>query len=308
MRKRCGAIWAAVLAASLGAAERAPAGTAARRADSAYVMADFEGPDPLTTPLKGYWFFGDDRYTPTANDMIPGNSEIISFDFQGKPRLDSSGGFDTASFPAGRGGGKGTRSMRVAYVLGNRMLSCGGPCRFDPFIAFGLVFTTWSGTLDLSGATSISFWARSDSDTVRFDAAVATDDTTRDAADYAQAFAVGPEWTRCVIDLKPSDLFKQPEGSAAKPFDPSRAYGLNFTVNRGANASDPANALILDDVGVAGWAYRGTIPDAMWKPGASPRESPRNRSRRAERQGRAAFRDDVRGLGIDLNGRALPSR
>lgn len=307
MRIRFGWFWAAMIAAALATPGRPRAGDFRRSEIPEYVMADFEGTDPLTTPLQGYWYFADDRYTPTANDMIPGNSLITSFDRLGKPLLDSSGDYDSASLPTGHGGAEGTRSLRVAYVLGDRMLSCGGSCRYDPFIDFGLIFTTRAGTLDLTGAAEIAFWGKADSDTVTVDVAVGTDDTTQNAADYAQTFAIGPAWTRCVIRLEPSAGFRQPERSAHKPFDLSRAYGLKFGINRGGNARAPVNGLSLDDVVIANWSAVGDTPDAVGTPREAPRGiRPIRISPMAKRTG-FGFRTNGRAP-VDARGRTIPIR
>ncbi len=228
-----------------------------------YLISDFDSANPMGNALRGYWYFYDDQYTPTRNDMIPGNSRFTSFLPDGQPFRDSSGRPDTTGFPAGRSGRTEDRCLRFAYVLGTRMLSCGGSCTFDPFVRFGLIFSTYAATVGLSGAASLSFWARSDSDTVTTDVSVRTRDTTRDASDYAQRFAIGPEWTRYRIILEESDVFRPPGQGARKPFVPQRACGIEFDINRGLNPARPANSLYIDDILIEGWKFRLAVPDPI---------------------------------------------
>lgn len=304
-----GLILAALAAAVLGSAGKAGARATAVAADTdAYMMSDFEGDEPLRTPLQGYWYFGDDRYTGTSNDMIPGNSAITSFDYLGNPLRDSSGGYDTASFPLGRGGEPGSRSLRFAYALGTRRLSCGGSCTYDPFVDAGLVFANAPDTLDLTGATAISFWARSDSDTVYAQVAWGTRDSLADAPDYARIFAIGPEWRKYSLRPEPSEDFKQPERGARKPFMPSQSYGLIFGVNRGLNSAAPVNALRIDDVAIEGWAYPEPVPDGIRRrdSGNPARKRGRFRMRGAQVRFDPPGGSDV--PSSDALGRAIPYR
>lgn len=251
-----------MLAAALATAAHASAGKADT---SEYMMTDFESGQILGTPLNGYWYNYTDRNTATAIDTVFGNSRITSFDSSGFPFTDSMGFYDARTFPVGRAGDSGTHSLRIAYALGDRKLSCGGTCSYDPYIGFGMRFTTMADTLNLTGATAITFWAKSEDSTVVMDISVGTRDTTTGASDYSQSFTIGKEWKQYEIRLVPSADFKQPAWAARKPFNLAVATGVNFGISLGANAGRPVNGVLVDDLAIQHWEYvdPNTIPDAL---------------------------------------------
>lgn len=257
-----------ILAAALTSAAQAYAGGADT---SEYMMSDFESGQILGTPLNGYWYNYTDKNTATAIDTVYGNSRITSFDSSGFPFTDSMGYYDARTFPVGRAGDSGTHSLRIAYALGDRKLSCGAACSYDPYIGFGMRFTTNADTLDLTGATAITFWAKSEDSTVVVDVSVGTRDTTTGASDYSQSFTIGKEWKQYEILLVTSAVFKQPAWAARKPFDPKVATGVNFGISLGANPGRPENGILVDDLAVRNWVYvdPNTIPDALVRRAAS---------------------------------------
>ena len=255
-----------VLGGILSAAAAAAAPGYAAPADTAdYVMTDFESGQILGTPLNGYWYNFTDRNTATSIDSIYGNSRLTSFDSSGFPFTDSLGYYDARTFPPGRSGDSASHCLRFAYALGDRKLSCGAACSYEPYVGFGMRFTTMADTVDLTGATAISFWAKAEDSAVTVDVSVGTRDTTPNSADYGQTFTVGPGWKQYTINLAPSGDFKQPTWAAHKTFNPKVATGVGFGINLGANKARPVNAVLIDDLVIQDWAYvdPNTIPDAI---------------------------------------------
>lgn len=298
-------VCAAVLGAAGGKALAQDAGTADT---TNYIMTDFEG-SPLGTPLGGFWFFYTDMNTATVIDTVFGNSRITSLDSSLQPLYDSAYNYDVKTFPAGRTGEPGSRALRFAFELGDRPLSCGEACTYEPYVGFGMAFSWMPDTVDLTGATAISFWAKSEGDTVVTNVSLTLKDTISGSADYAQIFKIsGPEWKQYTMKLEPSEDLKQPDWAVAKPFNLAHAAGLGFNVNRGQNPVDTAGAIQIDDIVIENWQYHYPDNDAI-------------RSRPRTAAGRGGWRLQIQGsqvrfirtegnrtVPVNLNGRALPLR
>ena len=303
MRKQSKRVGAGVFAILIGmAGGKAQAATADSTGD--YLVAGFEN-NPLSTDLWGYWYFYSDNNVATAIDTVKGNSSLISFP-SGSPLYDTVGNYDTASFPLGRAAEAETRSLRFAYTLGDRKLSCGDSCTYPGFVGMGMAFTTQGdGYLDLSTATSISFWARSDSDTVMTEVSVITLDDPPNGA-YSQLFSVGPQWKKYTIKLVASAQFKQPTWVKQQPFNPKVAKGLAFAVSRSyaQNEKHPTNAIRIDDVTLDAWPF--VDPAAIRAP---LRSAGSRQGWRMKIQGSqiSIIRDGER-VPLNLNGRAILPR
>jgi hypothetical protein len=281
-----------------------------------YIMSDFEITNPMSTPLNGFWFTYGDRLTATEIDTIMGNSRVTSFDSStGGPLYDSLYNYDVKTFPIGRTGEVGSRSMRFAYELGDRRLSCGGTCTYDPYVGFGLTFTTLMDTagnniLDFTGATAISFWAKAEKDSITVNISVGTKDTTTNASDYGKTLTIsGPEWKKYTISLVEPTGLTQPSWAAKKPFDLKRATGIGFGINRGMNSLAPSNTLLIDDVVIENWKY---VDPAEVVAVRSPNRAHASRSGgRLQIQGsqvRFIRADGVRLSPFNMNGRVQPVR
>lgn len=256
---------------ALGAALALPqALSAAGRADTAdYVMSDFEA-GMLDTPLWGYWYVFTDRNTATAVDTVYGNSFLTTFDSTGFPLFDTLGFPDAKTFPPGYNESS-TRALRFGYSLGDRKLSCGAACLYEPYVGFGVGFTTRFDTLDLTGATGIAFWAKADSAPLVMNVSVATKDSVATAADYAKRISVDTAWKRFVIPLAAGPDFLQPTWSPKKPFRPSQVKGMGFGISRGENTGHPANAVTIDDLTILGWKF--VEPDIVIDPSSTRRSA-----------------------------------
>jgi hypothetical protein len=199
----------------------------------------------------------------------------------------------------------------MGFALGNRKLSCGTGCSYEPYIGWGLNFNYQAppnDTIDLTGATAISFWAKSDSDTVTVSFSVMTFDTTPNSADYSQEFRIGPTWAKYTCGLKPSAEFKEPSYAAPKPFNVQHATGIGFGFNRGANSKKPTNGIVVDDILIEHWT---DIPPEDVAIRAASRASAARAGWRLQVQGsqlRLVRPDGDRVVPFNLNGRALPVR
>lgn len=224
-----------------------------------YVMADFES-NIQGTPLNGYWFNFTDRGTVSAEDTaLMGNSTITSLDSMGNPFYDTNFNYDAKSYPLGRLGEPETHSLHMGFALGNRPLSCGADCSYAPYVGWGLNFTTRfapRNTLDFTGATAISFWAKSDSDTVMVGISVNMSDTTApNAADYGTVLQIGPQWKKYTISLGSNTTLSQPGWSSPKEFNLKNVTGIGFSFNKNDNSNKPTNGIALDDILIENWKF-----------------------------------------------------
>lgn len=318
MRRLNGLIISAAVAAVIGAigenaeAAGAKAQTRAYADTGNFVLANFEQ-NMQSTQWNGYWFNYTDKYTPSAADStVMGNSTLTSLDSNGYPFYDTAGYYDARTYPIGRTGETDSHSYHMAFALGDRKLGCGTGCSYDPYVGWGLNFTTYQAaphdTVDLTGATAISWWAKSDSDTVTVSFTVSTHDTTPNSADYAQTFKIGPTWAKYTCNLVPSADFKQPSYAAHKPFDPRYVFGIGWGFNRGQNSKKPTDGIDLDDIVIEHWTDIPPESDAIR---AASRAAAARAGWRLQVQGsqiRLVRPDGDKLVPLNLNGRALPTR
>jgi hypothetical protein len=260
MDQHSGRNWiiAPVLAAVLGMA----AGEVRAQADvdtNNTVITDFEY-NMRTTQWGGYWYSFNDFNSPAASDTtLRGNSQITSADSLGNPFFDDSTGYyDKRSYPLGRSGEADSHSMRMAFAFGDRLLSCGTGCTYQPYVGWGLRLT-YKGrpddTFDMTGATAITFWAKSDTDTVTVNFSLMISDSI-DLPDYSQAIKVGPVWKQYTVSLNPATtLLMQPTWAAKKAFDLRHVSGMGFGFNRGENSKVTTNGMSIDEITVVKWRY-----------------------------------------------------
>ncbi len=306
---------AAVIGAAGGKAEAAGAKAKSR----AYVdTANF----PLATfdyglgsgQWGGYWFqYTDGNSASAADSTVMGNSKFTAGDsVLGTPFPPDSitGAYDLRSFPYDRSGDTTLHSYHMGFALGDRKLSCGTACSYDPYIGWGMNFTykpAPDDTIDLTGSTGISFWAKSDSDTAYVSFSVATLDSTPGAADYSQVFRIGPTWAKYTCKLVASADFAEPAYAAPKPFNPARATGIGWNFNRGLNAKHPTNGITIDDLYIDNWTPYPPENDAI-RPLSRASAHAGWRMQIQGSQVRIVRPDGDRLIPINLNGRALPAR
>lgn len=222
---------------------------AAAAQDKKFVLADFEAGGP-TNNLFGYWFY----YNDAANQ---GNSRITTCDT-------ISGGFDTTSIGPGRNGSVG--AGRMGFVFGDKMPVCGDSCAYDPEVGFGTDLRSTDSTADLSGATYINFWARSNHPlTVLFTVTLLP---VKDYAHYRQTITTGPEWKQYSIALKKSPQFSQPTWGKPVAWDPRQITTINWVVTKAFNKALASDTLMVDDIEVMEWDPFATSIRAARAPGA----------------------------------------
>lgn len=312
MRTLNGWIMATALAAAAGFGSKEARAQATT--DSNFVLADFET-NLQSTRWNGYWFHYDDAGTPAASDTtLRGNSKITSLDSMGYPFYDDSGYYDKKTYPLGRTGEANTHSSRMAFSFGDRMLSCGTGCSYSPYVGWALIFTTLNGsspndTIDLTGAKAISFWAKSDTDTVTVDFSLIIRDSSN-APDYSQVIHIGPQWAKYTVSLDPAKTgLTQPTWAAKKAFNLKHAAGIGFGFNRGENSKVPANGMSIDDILIEGWTWKDPNEIDAIRPWA--RASASKAGWRLQIQGsqiRLMRMDGDRLMPFNMNGRALPVR
>ncbi|MBW8889594.1 MAG: hypothetical protein JF616_17700 [Fibrobacteres bacterium] len=262
----------------------------------------------------GYWFEYSDMNSAAASDTtLRGNSYFTAGDsITGAPfpNNDTSGAYDPRSYTLDRTGDTTLHSFHMGFALGNRKLSCGTACSYDPYIGWGMNFsyrTPPDDTVDLTGSTGISFWAKADTDTAVVSFSVATLDSTPGAADYSQVFKIGPTWAKYTCKLVASAEFAEPSYAAVKPFNPARATGMGWNFSKGLNAKHPTNGIEIDDLAIDHWT---DYPPEDGIRSVS-RASAAHAGWRLQIQGsqiRLVRPDGDRLLPLNLNGRALPAR
>jgi hypothetical protein len=222
---------------------------------TSFVMSDFEN-GRQTTPFWGYWYtYTDGKEVSAADTALFGNSMVTSIDSNGQNFTDSLGSPDDRTFPKGHDS-LSLNCQKFGYVLGSRKLSCGGTCNYEAHVGFGTGFTTQAQSLDMTGATSISFWAKADTAPLIMSVAVGTIDTVApNASDYSQLFSITTAWKEYKIFMKPSADLKQPTWSVVKSFNTKAVKGLGFGINRGDNPDHPTNAVYVDDVTIQNWRF-----------------------------------------------------
>jgi hypothetical protein len=303
---------AAIAGATVGTAEAASAKAQARAyADSLNVpLATFDY-GRGGTPWGGYWFqYNDSRSYSATDSTLMGNSYFRFADsLTGDPLPNDTitGAYNPLSFPVDRSGDTTLHSYHMGFALSSRKLSCGTACSYDAYIGWGINFNYKlppDDTLDLTGSTGISFWAKADTDTVTVSFSV----STLDSAGYSQEFHIGPTWAKYTCKLVASADFKQPSYVTQKPFNPTLATGIGWNFNRGANAKHPTNGIIMDDVFIEHWTEYPPYEDAV-RPVS--RNSAAHAGWRLQVQGsqiRLVRPDGDRLIPLNLNGRALPVR
>jgi len=314
-----GLIISAALAAVIGGTgERAEAASAKAQArayvDTAnFVLANFEY-NLGGTPWNGYWFDYTDQNSATAADTtLRGNSTITSMDSTGHPFPNDTltGDYDPRTYPIGRTGEVGSHSFHMAYALGDRKLSCGASCSYDPYVGWGLNFNYQyppNDTIDLTGATAISFWAKADTDTVTVSFTVMTWDTTPNFANYSQEYKIGPTWKKYSCNLVASADFKQPSYAPQIPFNATHATGIGFGFSRTSNSKHPTDGIVLDDVLIEHWTDYPPESDAIRALSRVPAAHAGWRLQVQGSQIRLVRPDGNRLIPLNLNGQALPVR
>lgn len=261
-------------------------GIAAQAASAQSTMiSDFEN-QSATNNLGGYWYFYDDN-TDSGESVLTTVDSITKF-------------WDTTTFAAGAEGS--ASAVKLGFILGTKEPVCGENCSYPPLVGMGTDLKT-GGQMDLTGATSISFWAKGDA-AMQVGFAVGTADV-KDNGNYSKLIAVTTAWKKFTVALPPAAGLEQPGWATQVEFDPAKATSLGWAISKGDNPGLKNGALYLDNVVIEGW----TVPE---EPIALRGLRERARSASATVGGRRArvvlFTTGAGGaVGTDAMGRGLPA-
>ena len=200
------------------------------------MISDFETEGDITgNDLHGAWTFNSDMWQG-GNSVVAGVSQVpypMKYD---EPHL-------------GLGFGGSAHSAKMEFSLGSDRIEEGNAA---PWVNLHLTLGSNGLPLDLSGATHITFWTKSD---VPMDLVfmVGTADV-EDFCLYRITVPVTNAWEEHVIELAPSENFAQPSWGKQVPFMLNQANSLEFYVERELNNADLAGGtLYLDNIMVRDW-------------------------------------------------------
>jgi hypothetical protein len=234
---------------SLALAGLLAAALAAQAADA--VLDDFEGGTNQNKFLGYSYFYGDasDGGTSTVTSGVKGTDP---------------NGWDVtaASFdPAGNGGS--AKALKMSFTYGANKPQCKpAPCSYGQQVGYGTQFvggTDDGKVIDLTGATSISFYAKA-SAAMAMRVEFATKPVTNFAF-HRSSVSVTTAWTKFTIFLDPNNplAVQQPTwNTVLVPLDVTQAQKLQFSVSADDNASLlPATpyTVWLDDITVEGYTW-----------------------------------------------------
>lgn len=128
------------------------------------------------------------------------------------------------------------------------------PNTYDNNVNMTVPFGADDAVLNLTGAASFSFQARSDKP-LQVEVVLPTLNIT-DWAYYSALINVTPTWTKHTLKLAtgPGGLTRRPFG-ASKPLDLTQALGVQWEVNKGKNPTISEAILWIDDVAIQGYTY-----------------------------------------------------
>ncbi|MDB5106459.1 MAG: hypothetical protein JWP91_4148 [Fibrobacteres bacterium] len=232
-----------ILRYSLIAAATILAPVAKAVAADSTIVADFETQTNMNN-IQGFWFYVTDQGSG-------GNSKVTSGDTTANPPI-----FGPTSFGENATAG-GMYSGRMAYTLGTVKPACGAGCTYPNEVTFGTNVEPILATtqLDITGATSISFWAKA-TPAVTISVIFLTTDIT----DYSWARAAVPvtsTWKRYTANFSGTSgiVFKSTYGQGKdKPLNLKLLQGLNFAIQKDAsNPNATSGELLIDDLTINGW-------------------------------------------------------
>jgi hypothetical protein len=200
--------------------------------------------------FMGYSFFYDDS-------KDGGNSKVLS-------ALPGTAGqllFD-ATVSLGEGANGSKRSAKIDFKYGDKKPSCGPGCTYGQMVGFGTGFVAEGKVLDITGATSITFWAKaSTAMSVRVEVAT---ESVKDFAFHRSEPKITTSWTQYTVPLAEGPGFAQPAWSQTPvPFDPKKVQKIQFQVSVEDNLGLTQGTLFLDDIVVNG--YKWIPPSACIK-------------------------------------------
>ena len=231
----------------------AAAASAAKAADSTLV-ADFDLQTNMNV-IPGFWFFLDDKGSQ-------GNSAVTSADTGAGQYT-----FSAASFGEGAQSVTGY-SAKMAYTFGTTRPACGAGCTYSPEVTLGMnMVPTGEVAKNITGATSISFWAKAVPPVK-----VSIIGISKDVVDYSWPRAevsVTATWKKYTAYLSgaTAPVFKGTWG-AMKDKNPTLAQmeGFSFALQKDTNPTVTGGTSQLDDLYINGYKDPASAIHAAARP------------------------------------------
>jgi hypothetical protein len=225
-----------------------------------------------------------------------GNSVITSGDTAVSPSL-----VDSTSFASP--GHNSETCFKLAFKYGNIRPHGDEPdtSSYDPEVGLSTSMFDPDGntSVDFTGATKVSFWAKGDK-ALKFRFAAATPEIS-DYAFWGDEFSVGTAWKQVSLDFS-AKTFAQPDWkTAAVPFN-IKAIKSFFIVLSQANNPGTGGTLYIDDWTVTGWKPQ-EAPTAL-RASAGGLSRARSALSRADGSARVSIPSEARNLGgtVDVYG------
>lgn len=212
------------------------AGGALGRADST-LLADFEF-QTAGNSLGGYFFFFDDRGDSGTSRITTADTLMYAW--------------NSETFSAGAGGTQS--ALKLGFEFGKVAPKCGPGCSYAPMVGMGTHLMS-GGAVNLTGARSVSFWAKADAP-LQVSFSLGTSDIT-DNANFSTLLALGTEWKRYTIPLTsgPGGSLQQPSWGKEAAFDLSKAFSFGWGISQGDNDGMTKGAFYMDELVIDDWVY-----------------------------------------------------
>lgn len=252
------------------------------------VIDDFEA-GSNQNKFMGYSYFYADAADQGTSKVISSKPGATASELLFDPTLSIDAGYNS------------TKALKLQFQYGtNKPVSCGGTCSYGQMVGFGTQLIAGTDpigagegkTLDMTGATGITFWAKA-SVAMKVRVEITTT-TVKDYAFHRGEVTVGTAWAQQVVMLTPGlGGINQPSWTTAPlVFDPAKVQKLQFQVSADDNATLTAGTLWLDNIQVSGYSWVpasacipcvGTVPgtgallsDLEPGPGTPPRAANQN--------------------------------
>lgn len=218
-----------------------PVAVRAAATDSA-VVDDFEGGSNQNKFLAYTFYYADtkDGGATVINSATASGEELL---------------FDAVK-SVGEGANGSAKSLKLDFTYGAVKPTCGTGCTYGQMAGVGTGFTTDGNVLDLTGASSVTFWAKANAAmTMRVE--IATSLVTNYGYHVFQAILT-PSWQQYTLPLVEGPDFQQPAWAAtADPqiFDPSKVEKIQFSISADDNVGVTAGIVNIDNIVVHGYKW-----------------------------------------------------
>lgn len=212
-------------------------------------IADFEDRVSMNK-IGGFFYFFDDR-TDSGSSVITTADTATRY-------------WDTTTFVSGANGS--ASAVKLGFVLGATSPKCGPACTYPAMVGMGTTFAS-GGTVDITGATAITFWAKADTP-LKVVFSVGTSDVEQAGGEFAKTLSIPTSWTKITVQLPPAADLKQPSWAKQVPFNPVNGKGLGWNISKADNPGLSTGAFYIDDLAIENWAPP-VDPSALRHPAVS---------------------------------------